>query len=110
MDHVKWMKNELQKDSQPLFTACVWWVWRARNSHCIAKEITPSWKLQIAIQNLHETIKVCFHGADINEHSHQWVRWHSSRQQATILNVDGSSLGNPGKAGFGGIIRNSDGA
>jgi ribonuclease HI len=27
-----------------------------------------------------------------------------------ILNVDGSSIGNPGVSGFGGLIRNSDGA
>ncbi|KAK2458793.1 hypothetical protein QL285_005909 [Trifolium repens] len=27
-----------------------------------------------------------------------------------ILNVDGSSIGNPGVSGFGGLIRNSNGA
>jgi len=26
-----------------------------------------------------------------------------------ILNVDGSALTNPGKAGFGGLVRNHDG-
>lgn len=27
-----------------------------------------------------------------------------------MLNVDGSSLGNPGASGFGGVLRNSDGS
>ena len=40
----------------------------------------------------------------------QLVKWNSHNGQGSILNVDGSSLGNPGVSGFGGLIRNDDGA
>lgn len=36
----------------------------------------------------------------------RWVTWHPSMEEEVIvLNVDGSSLGNPGRAGFGGLFR-----
>ncbi|GAU31243.1 hypothetical protein TSUD_149290 [Trifolium subterraneum] len=38
------------------------------------------------------------------------VRWNAHGGIGMILNVDGSSIGNPGISGFGGLIRNSDGA
>jgi hypothetical protein len=38
------------------------------------------------------------------------VRWNAQGGNNMILNVDGSSIGNPGISGFGGLIRNSDGA
>lgn len=33
-----------------------------------------------------------------------------SSKRAIVLNVDGSSMGNPGRAGFGGLIREDNGA
>ncbi|MCH91677.1 ribonuclease H protein [Trifolium medium] len=38
------------------------------------------------------------------------VRWNAQGGTGMILNVDGSSIGNHGVSGFGGLIRNSDGA
>ncbi|KAK2446854.1 hypothetical protein QL285_017603 [Trifolium repens] len=38
------------------------------------------------------------------------VRWNAQGGTGMILNVDGSSIGNPGVPGFRGLIRNSDGA
>lgn len=35
--------------------------------------------------------------------------WYPSKKDVTVLNVDGSSLGNPGRSGFGGLLRRSDG-
>ncbi|KAF7824839.1 ribonuclease H [Senna tora] len=37
------------------------------------------------------------------------VRWEAPTLGTVKINVDGSSLGNPGKAGIGGLIRDSDG-
>jgi ribonuclease HI len=37
------------------------------------------------------------------------VRWNAQGGIGMILNVDGSSIGNPGVFGFGCLIRNSDG-
>ncbi|WJX25711.1 hypothetical protein P8452_14727 [Trifolium repens] len=45
----------------------------------------------------------------IESDSEQWVSWHPDETLATILNVDGSSLGNPGPSGFGGVLRHSNG-
>jgi ribonuclease HI len=39
----------------------------------------------------------------------QWVSWHPGQEIAVILNVDGSSLGNPGPSGFGGVLRQDNG-
>jgi ribonuclease HI len=38
------------------------------------------------------------------------VRWNAQGGISMILNVDGSSIGNPEVSSFGGLIRNSDGA
>ncbi|MCI41372.1 ribonuclease H protein, partial [Trifolium medium] len=38
------------------------------------------------------------------------VRWNAQGGISMILNVDGSSIGNPGVSGYGGLIRNPDGA
>jgi len=38
------------------------------------------------------------------------VKWNAHNGQGSILNVDGSSLGNPGVSGFGSLIRNDNGA
>lgn len=37
------------------------------------------------------------------------ISWFQRDRNGLILNVDGSSLGNPGPAGFGGLVRNSEG-
>ncbi|PNY00019.1 ribonuclease H [Trifolium pratense] len=38
----------------------------------------------------------------------KWVRWNSHRGSGMILNVDGSSLGNPDISYFEGLIQNND--
>jgi ribonuclease HI len=38
-----------------------------------------------------------------------YVRWNNNNFNCTILNVDGSCIGSPTWAGFGGLIRNSAG-
>jgi len=37
------------------------------------------------------------------------VRWNNNGFGCTILNVDGSSIENPSRAGFGGVIRKNSG-
>jgi hypothetical protein len=38
------------------------------------------------------------------------IKWNNKGGKDMILNVDGSSLGNPGVSGFGGLLRNEDGS
>lgn len=40
----------------------------------------------------------------------RWVSWHPSRDDCIVLNVDGSSLGNLGPSGMGGVIRDTNGS
>lgn len=42
-------------------------------------------------------------------HKDRIVTWHPSKDSDIILNVDGSCCGNPGRAGFGGLLRTNDG-
>ena len=37
------------------------------------------------------------------------IRWQWPNEGVFKLNVDGSSFGNPGEAGFGGLVRGADG-
>lgn len=62
----------------------------------------------IRIKNLADTIFSCFRRKDSTTQTRR-VCWHSSMEAGTILNVDGSSLGNPGRVGFGGVIQSSEG-
>jgi len=36
-----------------------------------------------------------------------YIRWNNNNFDCAILNVDGSCIGSPARAGFGGLIRNS---
>ncbi|XP_058776527.1 alpha-ketoglutarate-dependent dioxygenase abh1-like [Vicia villosa] len=40
----------------------------------------------------------------------RWISWHPSREDCFVLNVDGSCLGDSGRAGAGGLIRKGDGS
>lgn len=46
---------------------------------------------------------------DVSRNLQRWVRWLWPQIGAVKLNVDGSSKGNPGMAGFGGVIRGDQG-
>lgn len=39
----------------------------------------------------------------------RWVTWHPSREEVTVLNVDGSWVRNPGHGDYGGLLRRADG-
>lgn len=48
-------------------------------------------------------------GSNVHSHKQREVSWHPPIGNSIKVNVDGSSFGNPGRAGFGGCIRNSCG-
>jgi ribonuclease HI len=65
--------------------------------------------LRMNTDNLTRLLKKCL----LNSHESPTtiiVRWNDQSGIGMILNVDGSSLGNPGVSDFGGLIRNSVGA
>lgn len=99
-DHVKWLKDGLDSGNEALFLACLWWLWRARNSHIIGNDPMPALKIKYAMQQFYTLIKAYFYTTSVTNHSESWVSSHPTRQQVVVLNMDGSSLGNPGKAGL----------
>lgn len=108
-DTLAWLKQGAQGTADTLFLAGIWWVWKARNAKCFNDESIPFQRLLLAVLNLADSFKVCFksHCSSIN--SPRQIGWYQGDHNGIILNVDGSSLGNPGPAGFGGLFRNADG-
>lgn len=61
------------------------------------------------IHALAGVMRACFNGNIGTTTTERMVKWHSLRDRGVILNVDGSCFGNPGRAGFGGLLRDDDG-
>ncbi|MCI15795.1 ribonuclease H protein, partial [Trifolium medium] len=64
--------------------------------------------LRTNTENLSQLLRTCFLKHNISPTT-SMVRWKAHGGIGMILNVDGSSIGNLGVSGFGGLIRNSDG-
>ncbi|GAU40002.1 hypothetical protein TSUD_211230 [Trifolium subterraneum] len=62
----------------------------------------------MSTDNLAQLLRTCFIKQNISPTT-RMVRWNAQGGNRMILNVDGSSIGNPGVSDFGGLIRNSDG-
>jgi hypothetical protein len=71
-----------------------WYIWKARNEELFSDTLWEDWKV-LNLTNTH--------------HEARLVSWKPPSGAAVKLNVDGSSLGNPGRSGFGGLIRDTNG-
>ncbi|XP_045799915.1 uncharacterized protein LOC123894078 [Trifolium pratense] len=71
-------------------------------------EVVSYFTLRMRIDNFAQLLKTCFLQQNISPTT-RMVRWNAQGGNDMILNVDGSSIGNHGVSGFGGLIRNSDG-
>jgi len=104
-----WLKQGLTTQSSNIFVAGVWWSWRNWNSICFSNISILTYRLAMEARNLSTTLISCFSGSPTPTIVDKWVRWNSSNQSCIILNVDGSCLGNPIRAGFGGLLRHQTG-
>lgn len=79
------------------------------NTKCLGGEEVPCHKVVREVRTLAQAISMGY--ATQNQHTRQdrWATWHSDRTPVHVLNVDSSSLGNPGPAGFGGLLRTHEG-
>jgi len=71
-----------------------------------------TWSLFRITNNVHISTNGNIKGFQQSEriaHPERFVKWSCHNYSGTILNVDGSYLGTPTRAGFGGIIRNTHG-
>jgi hypothetical protein len=92
-----------------IFMAVVWWIWRARKALCFAGDLLSLYSLKMRIVDYALLLK----NGSYNLHDlsiPQLVRWNTHDRTGMILNVDGSSIGNHGISGYGGLLRTADGA
>ncbi|PNX56891.1 ribonuclease H [Trifolium pratense] len=55
------------------------------------------------------TLTSCFTSRSTTTSEEIHVKWNNNNYSSVILNVDGSCLGSPVRASFGGVIRNDSG-
>jgi len=105
----EWIKEGLKENLTNLFATSLWWIWRNRNASCLNNETITLQRLASQINALAEDIKICYHQPRHVQVSDRHVRWNNSNLSCAILNIDGSCIGSPTQAGFGGLIRNGGG-
>lgn len=104
-----WIKTGSKDPRSMIFLAALWWLWRHRNQTCFNNETWSTTRLCFNIQNSADTIKKSFQSDSDLATSDRLVRWNNNNHLGHVLNVDGSCLGSPIRAGFRGLIRNSAG-
>ena len=100
IDASSWLKQGLTSQSSNIFAAGVWY----QNSFCFSNFSIPAYRLAMEARNLSATLISCFSSSPTPTIVDKWVQWNSSNQPYIILNVDDNCLGNPIRAGFGGLL------
>jgi ribonuclease HI len=76
---------------------------------CLGNENWSTAKLSFNIQGMVDTLKACYPSISNTTDEDQFIKWNNNNHSCVILNVDGSCLGSPIRAGYGGILRNDAG-
>lgn len=100
-DVVAFLRSGMSRPNHKLFLAGLWWAWRARNIQCLNQENISLLKLLYSVHVWHTTLRGCFPDMTLEARQEKWVMWHPPRDNKHVLNVNGSRLGNPGRAGVG---------
>jgi len=106
MEVSHWLKEGSSGPHSFIFMATVWWAWRHHNLMCLSNE---NWSLSRLFYNIYSMVDSFISCFKINAHAdhvERFIRWNNDNYSCTIINVDGSFLGNPVRAGFGGIMWN----
>ncbi|KAK7243101.1 hypothetical protein RIF29_37886 [Crotalaria pallida] len=107
-DPVEWFKLG-ESHNSPLFFATLWWIWKARNAMCIERRKIPRHSVINSIHNLSSLIKSNLSNTVSTPSPQKWIKWENPPSGSIAVNVDGSCKGNPGPAGFGGLLRDDSG-
>lgn len=103
-----WIRTNANGTRSSTFLAGLWWTWRHRNLMCLSHETWSISRLNFLIHDTADCIDANFQAVTAI-HQDRMVRWNNENFSCHVLNVDGSCLGVPIRAGFGGVIRNSAG-
>lgn len=90
----------------------MWVVWKARNLMVFEQKVTPvTTQMMQALFLLQDVSKAYGHESVASAHipSPIAVSWKKPEEGWVVLNVDGSAITNPGRTGYGGLVRNKDG-
>ena len=92
-----------------LYSFAIWHIWKSRNNYVFnGKPANP--RLAIEITNQAMEFMYCYSSSKApNGRASKLVRWEKPPSGWTKLNMNGASLGNPGVAGCGGIMRDERG-
>lgn len=104
-----WFTSQLGGNRAVLFAVISWFIWKVRNIAVFEDVTWEPWLIQSKIHSLCSVIHQAYRSTKSSKQN-RLVVWKHPTEEFVKLNVDGSSLGNPGHLGFGGIIRNFDGA
>ena len=99
-----WLKEGVSGHRSTLFLAGLWWTWRNRNLMCLNNETWSIHRLSSTINSTAEIIRRCLHNDASTSSPSRLVRWNNDNHVCSILNVDGSCIGDPIRTGFGGVI------
>lgn len=106
---MEWQQNALSGDRASLFIAGSWTTWCVRNTKCLGGEDTPVHKIVRDVIIMGNAIDAGFKLQATQSRPQRWITWHPVCDSRMVLNVDGSAQGNPGPAGYGGLLRIGDG-
>lgn len=90
------------------FLITCWQIWKSRNEEIFSDTRWQDWRVLSHIRSLLDSTLKAFGFGSVGKTS-RVVSWHPLSSETVKLNTEGSSLGNPGNSGYGGLIRNSCG-
>lgn len=88
-----------------LFPLC--WAWRNRNTMCLGNENWSTARLSLNIHGMVHTLNSCYTTDTDAAPETISVKWNNANHSGVIINVDGTCLDSPTRAGYGGILRNN---
>lgn len=106
--HSDWFKQHALDDQGELFVIICWFIWRAHNEVIFSDKKWDDWHILNNINVLFNSVIKAV-GSSASKKQPKLVFWLAPSDNIVKVNVDGNSLGNPGRSGYGGIICNSDG-
>lgn len=78
-DFQDWTKLGLSCLNPPLLLASIWWLWKAKNSICIANEELPLIQIKYNVRSLASFLSIAFQSSN-NTPASRWVTWRPSKE------------------------------